>query len=503
MNQLAIDRTAPVVVRAPGRVARLSVEGATLLALVALGAALRFATLGGQSFDLDESVTVALLHHGLSGMLNAIPHTESTPPLYYLLAWAWTQLFGLNEVALRSLSALAGTAMIPLAYLAARSLASRRAGLFAAALTSVSPWLVWYSQEARAYSLFALLSLASFAAFVSAMVTPGRGRLARWAAIAALALASHYFAIFLVVPEAVWLLARREGRGRAGVAVGFVGAVGLALMPLALEQAHDIGSKAGFLRTPLASRIASIPSRLLLGEAPPSAAKVGLLSAGLVLAVAGVALLVRAANAAGGRLLWIGLSVGICAMVAPVVLALAGRDYLDARNLIGAWTPLVIVLAAGCAASARPGLLAAGGLGTLFLVVAVIGIADPGAQRTDYRGLARALGPSPAPGERAIVVSPDFNWTPLAYYLPRYPRLGSGDVGVREVDLVGWSTQRLSVKARANLERHGFKLAGARTLQRLRLVRFMAPDARSISGVQLRDSRLGDGSATVLIQTAR
>jgi hypothetical protein len=123
-------------------------------------------------------------------------------------------------------------------------------------------------------------------------------------------------------------------------------------------------------------------------------------------------------------------------------------------------------------------------------------------RRSAHR-LPRALGPSPAPGERAIVVSPDFNWTPLAYYLPRYPRLGSGDVGVREVDLVGWSTQRLSVKARANLERHGFKLAGARTIQRLRLVRFMAPDARSISGVQLRDSRLGDGSATVLIQTAR
>jgi len=42
-------------------------------------------------------------------MLHAIPHSEATPYLYYVLAWPWTHVFGSGEVGIRSLSALAGT----------------------------------------------------------------------------------------------------------------------------------------------------------------------------------------------------------------------------------------------------------------------------------------------------------------------------------------------------------------------------------------------------------
>ncbi|MEA2373686.1 MAG: mannosyltransferase, partial [Thermoleophilaceae bacterium] len=61
-----------------------------LVALTALAAALRFSTLGVQSFSADEGVTVALLQMPLGRMLSTIPHSESTPPLYYVLAWLWT-----------------------------------------------------------------------------------------------------------------------------------------------------------------------------------------------------------------------------------------------------------------------------------------------------------------------------------------------------------------------------------------------------------------------------
>ena len=57
---------------------------------------------------------------------------------------------------LRSLSALAGTLTVPVCYAAGRTLVSHRAGMIVAALSAVSPLLVWYSQEARAYGLFVL-----------------------------------------------------------------------------------------------------------------------------------------------------------------------------------------------------------------------------------------------------------------------------------------------------------------------------------------------------------
>ena len=124
---------------------------------------LRFATLDVQSFWHDEVFTVRLMHKSFFGMLAGIRRTESTPPLYYVLAWLWTRVFGTGEVGLRSLSAVFGVATVPAAFAAGRELVSRRAGIVAAALAAASPYLVWYSQEGRSYALYALLATLSTA----------------------------------------------------------------------------------------------------------------------------------------------------------------------------------------------------------------------------------------------------------------------------------------------------------------------------------------------------
>ena len=101
--------------------------------------------------------------------MDAVGFSESAPPLYYALAWVWTQLTGTGEFGLRSLSALAGVATVPVAYLIGIELRGRRAGLMAAALVAVNPMLLWYSQEARAYALFALLCAVSLLYCVRAL----------------------------------------------------------------------------------------------------------------------------------------------------------------------------------------------------------------------------------------------------------------------------------------------------------------------------------------------
>ena len=72
-------------------------ERALLAAIVAAGAALRFAGLGSQSWSPDEGVTVGLMRLGFGDLFTAVRHSESTPPLYYWLAWVWAKVFGLNE----------------------------------------------------------------------------------------------------------------------------------------------------------------------------------------------------------------------------------------------------------------------------------------------------------------------------------------------------------------------------------------------------------------------
>ncbi len=142
------------------------------------GAALRFATLDLQSYRYDEAVTVGrVLHPSIFDTFSTVPHSESTPPLYYLVAWLWSRPFGIGEIGLRSLSALAGTASIAIVYMGAAALGMRRTvGLIAAAMVAVSPVLIWFSQDARAYSLAFLLTALSFLFFARALRDPRRER---------------------------------------------------------------------------------------------------------------------------------------------------------------------------------------------------------------------------------------------------------------------------------------------------------------------------------------
>src|SRR3954453_11601694 len=253
------------------RLAPLPASAVFVAGLTALGAALRFSTLAVQSYWLDEAVTVVLVRKSLGGGLSTIPNSESTPPLYYVLAWLWAQLFGTGEVGLRSLSALIGTATIPVAYAAAARLVSPRAGLIVAALAAVNPLLVWFSQEARAYALLVLLTTAAVAVFARLLDRPAPRPLAGWALLSALALATHYFALFVVVPMAVWLL-WRHGRGaaRRGVlaACGGVALAGAALLPLLVHQATN--DRADYIRKlGLVGRALQVPKQYLTGFDAP------------------------------------------------------------------------------------------------------------------------------------------------------------------------------------------------------------------------------------------
>jgi 4-amino-4-deoxy-L-arabinose transferase-like glycosyltransferase len=232
-------------------------------AIVLVGATLRFATLGLQSYRYDEAVTVVrVLHPNFFDTMAAVPGSESTPPLYYAVAWLWSTVLGTAEVQLRSLSALAGTASIVVVYLGARALPlPRRAALIAAGIVAVSPVLIWFSQDARSYSLAFLLGALSFLFFAQAR-QGSRRDLVWWAICSAVAIATHYFAGFLVAGEAVLLLARREGRSSTVVAVASVAVATALLMPLALEQAKN--AHAGWIaEEPVGQRLERAAAKLV------------------------------------------------------------------------------------------------------------------------------------------------------------------------------------------------------------------------------------------------
>jgi hypothetical protein len=482
---------------------------APLLAIVAAGAALRFATLGVQSFSGDEGVTVALLELSLGDMLDAIPDSESTPPLYYLLAWLWTQPFGTGEVAVRSLSALLGTLTVPVAYAAAEALVSRRAGLVAAALTAASPLLVWYSQEARSYALLVLLTALSLLFLARALNEAGGRPLVWWALVCALALATHYYAAFLVVPEAAWLVAASRRRAPALAASCAVLVAGLALLPLALDQ-RSTGNFTRFIEDiSLSQRLKEVPKKFLGGEQGTPGDYGGLVEAlipvaALLAAAALVLLLTRASREERwGALVAGGLAAA--AVGVPVAMALAGFDYFAAYLLIAAWVAAAVAVAAGFGAE-RAGRLGIAGAAALTAVLAAVSISvalGDTLQRPEYEAAARALGEPRLP--RALVSTPDNSIAPLRAYgrdLRGLPREGAE---VREIVLLGMASEDESTRRRPGADplrppAPGFGLIEVRTEERFTLARFRSARGMRVTAAQLAASALGEGEPAITVE---
>ncbi|MEA2484031.1 MAG: mannosyltransferase [Thermoleophilaceae bacterium] len=403
-----------------------------LLAGITLaGALIRFVTLDVQSYWLDEVATVNILHHGFGSMLPAVSAGESTPPLYYAIAWVWAKIFGTGEVGLRSLSALFGTATIVVAFMLARDVAGRRAGLIAAALCAFNPLLVWYSQEARSYALMILLTALSLLALLRALEDPSPWRLARWSLVAIAAVGTHYYAGFLIGAEALWLLYRGSPRTRAAMAVAPAAIAALGLLPLALHQ-RSTGAARFISESSLAKRLAQVPKQFATGYQGPLEVVTTVVTLALVLY--GLFRLVTAVPAERRARALLIAALGLTSVLAATVLAVLGPDYLIARNVIAALVPLAVVVAAGLS-TGRGGMAATAAICAIGLFV-VIGVdQNERYQRDDWRGAADFIGRRDQP--RAVVVTPASGALPLLYYLHGGVPTPASGVDVKELVFVG------------------------------------------------------------------
>jgi hypothetical protein len=482
-----------------------------LAALVVLAAGLRLATLDQQSFWYDEAYTpVHVLHPSLWATLRSVADTENTPPLWYVLAWADARLFGTGAVALRLPSALAGIATVPVVWAIGRELGGRRAGLIAAALVATSPLFVWYSQEARAYALFVLLAALTMLCFLRAERDPTPRRLAAFALAGSLALLTHYFAVFLLIPMALWLLRERTTRRAALPAIAALAIVGVALLGLISAQGGHGTQWIG--RWALPSRLQAIVQYYLTGYSGAS------LGHGLELLVAlpilvGLALgLARLLERGPGDRMrhgaMLALLITATAVLIPIMLAVLGADYLAPRNLVAAMIPLTALIAVAFAAidrqsprqagppadarepkprptlagsiAAHAGTILAAVTAVAFLALTIDVDLSPRLQRGNWRDLARAIGGSTG----RVITTVELGSAPLQYYLAPLRNLSRGaSLTVREIDETGYAPLRPGA---ARAPAPGFRLRERLNVDGLLLYRFVSPVPRAVSEATLR-----------------
>ena len=188
---------------------RLLVAPGLLLFILAL--VLRIYRLGAQSLWLDEGGTwsevTGRTGKGWLALVGELWSKDAAYPLYHILLKIWVTLAGDSEWALRFPSALAGAATVTVLYYAARELGrktedegrSSRRPVVAALLFAVSPFALWYAQDAKAYSLLMLAVALEIWALLHALNRP---RPRSWLILAGVSLASLFVHRLALLPVA-------------------------------------------------------------------------------------------------------------------------------------------------------------------------------------------------------------------------------------------------------------------------------------------------------------
>jgi 4-amino-4-deoxy-L-arabinose transferase-like glycosyltransferase len=328
---------------------------------------------------------------------------DLSPPLFFLVA-AVTERLGHTTELLRLSSLVAGTAAIPLTYVLGLWTVGRRAALVGTALMALSPFLIFYSTEARAYALVMLLVLLSTLALVRALDT---GRLGWWVAYAVCSCAAmytHYPAVFVLAAQFAWAFWTRPNARRALLAANVAAAAGyIPWLPTLLDNTGSPGSDViGFLHPFSLTNVRTDLGRWFLGHpyisltSMPGPVAIAMLGAGLVAGLLGLALNarrgVRSHDSSGvnpGLVL-----VLVLAIATPLLVALyssIGDSVWGSRYLIASWPGLALAVGA---------LLTSGlGIARLIAVGLVLGAFGIGAvqmlradsQRPDYKAVARSI----------------------------------------------------------------------------------------------------------------
>jgi len=179
-----------------------------LILAIVVGAAIRLYNLGAHNLWFDELFSLRF-----SNIFNfQYIISNGIPGAYPALLHFWIVCFGKSEFALRSLSLLFGLLTILFSYKVGKAIFGAETGLVCAFIISLSPLHIWYSQEARYYSLSTLLVLMSFYYYFLALK---KDRIHLWLMFAGLSIVSlytNYFSLFVIFVGSILIIVMKEYR---------------------------------------------------------------------------------------------------------------------------------------------------------------------------------------------------------------------------------------------------------------------------------------------------
>jgi uncharacterized membrane protein len=226
-----------------------------LIILLVLGTFFRFVNLEGKSYWIDEVFTslrisgytqAEVIKEVSSGQVISLeelqkyqsPNSEKgvigtikglaleepqIPPLFFVMARFWVQIFGHSPTVTRGFSSLISLLAFPAIYWLCRELfESPLTGCMAMALTAVSPFQILYAREARNYSLWAVIILVSSWALLRAIRINKKASWAIYATTVTLGFYAHLFFALVAIGHGIYILALQNFRWTKTVTAYFL-----------------------------------------------------------------------------------------------------------------------------------------------------------------------------------------------------------------------------------------------------------------------------------------
>lgn len=423
----SLARSEPAEADRRSRLGGEAVPYLLLGAITVAGILIRLASYSDSLYGDELSAYFVVTQNGAGRVVDLVQgDQEITPPLYFLLARI-AQAVGDPIQSLRWVPMLSGIASIPLTYLLGLRTLGRKAALVAAAIVALSPFLIFYSTEARPYGLMMILCLGSTLALLQAVAGAGRRWWALYALLSCGVMFTHYTGAFVLIGQVAWALAYHRDAWRWLVGSNVAAALAWALPWLSGYRADQDSPGAqligllqpfGFeafetdvLHWAIGHPIAAFP----LSDAPGRPATV-LIALGLAVGAVGI-VVETARGAIRIRLPREGAALVVAlALSAPVIAALysaASVSVFQPRNLIASSPGLALLLAL---VVTRPRLRAWWIPATALLVagfaVAGMRMLAGDSHRPDYEGVAAFV--TERGGSAAVTVdAPELSPGPL------------------------------------------------------------------------------------------
>lgn len=182
-----------------------------LVGIVILGLALRFYHLDFNSLWLDEAATYANINSTNIFTVLTNVYNDHHAPLFFVCVWL-VHFIGSTEFWLRLPSLVAGTGTIFVIYFLGKEVVNEKVGIIAALLLALSPYHIYYSQEARMYAVAVFfVTLAFYLFFKASKSTDNRYWILMWLSCVA-AFYTHFYTGFITIPLVVGycLLVRKD-----------------------------------------------------------------------------------------------------------------------------------------------------------------------------------------------------------------------------------------------------------------------------------------------------